>query len=811
MPPKKEKEEKGGKKDSEEPKLDPISFKSKDPKTLYQLLFSVEDNILWRSCDALYNYSLIAEANKQELIALDCATAAIPHLSSQDAATRRSAVMLINSLAQMDETKAILREVEVVNALIALLKPEEGVMTHEHATKCLGQIADTFSTKATILEGGGIELLVALISDPDPLVQQNVLECLISLSEDCQCRIAFNDAEVVGPLLENLKNEYPVIQTLVLQALHILCQEVDIRNSMKEVNGIDTLLKILSDEELGDLHEGVIGVVGVCMVHTDQLNSMKDSGCLLTLLGYVSSANPSGQLNALRTLATAAKSEDNARILHDNNIETTIMSVLGSENNTVLAQACFTVSTMAGVPLCKETFTKAGVVQALMKLIGSEDEEVQEMSTLSLANLSLNNSIVCLDIVHDENITKFIEVLASGTSPRTLTYMAHIVFNVVKDEKLREELAALDIIQSLASCLTNPDTDVCVASCKALAALMADSSSRTILLQTNALGSLVSLLRDSPIEEVVRKAAWTIGICVANEDMAKEVNKHGALKILMDMSATGTNNLALVALEKLLQYDLAAKYWLKGELSQIDVVCDGFYDTGAHKPAEQFYSLKHLLDKKVDQKRACLYIGTQGSEVEPIDAKSEGSTTGSTTNVNKGRSTAKGKKQHKAEEKKEEEPVEEKKEVKEDKPRLDTSFREYCDEVKATIAPLPTVEEQIKALAVYVSNQMGGPVSDVTQFSWELHISQIKSELKSNVIPIGFVKRGIFYHRSILFKALGDRIGVNSSLTRGEYNRAWNQVTLLKPTAKHYIVDLMYEPGRLIEIGSYDAGIYKKL
>ena len=37
---------------------------------------------------------------------------------------------------------------------------------------------------------------------------------------------------------------------------------------------------------------------------------------------------------------------------------------------------------------------------------------------------------------------------------------------------------------------------------------------------------------------------------------------------------------------------------------------------------------------------------------------------------------------------------------------------------------------------------MGGPVSDVTQFSWELHISQIKSELKSNVIPIGFVKRG---------------------------------------------------------------------
>ena len=49
-------------------------------------------------------------------------------------------------------------------------------------------------------------------------------------------------------------------------------------------------------------------------------------------------------------------------------------------------------------------------------------------------------------------------------------------------------------------------------------------------------GSLVSLLRDSPIEEVVRKAAWTIGICVANEDMAKEVNKHGYVAIVTTQS-----------------------------------------------------------------------------------------------------------------------------------------------------------------------------------------------------------------------------------------------------------------------------------
>lgn len=49
---------------------------------------------------------------------------------------------------------------------------------------------------------------------------------------------------------------------------------------------------------------------------------------------------------------------------------------------------------------------------------------------------------------------------------------------------------------------------------------------------------------------------------------------------------------------------------------------------------------------------------------------------------------------------------------------------------------------------------MGGDVerSDLTNFSFELHISELKTELASNVIPIGRIKCGIYYHRALLFK-----------------------------------------------------------
>ena len=107
---------------------------------------------------------------------------------------------------------------------------------------------------------------------------------------------------------------------------------------------------------------------------------------------------------------------------------------------------------------------------------------------------------------------------------------------------------------------------------------------------------------------------------------------------------------------------------------------------------------------------------------------------------------------------------------------------------------------------------MGGPQADSGSLSHELHIAQLKADLKSNVIPIGFVKRGIFYHRALLFKTLADRIGVPCSLVRGDYNRAWNEVTLLNnDKSTHYLVDLMKEPGNLLEIGGHAAGAYKKL
>lgn len=53
-----------------------------------------------------------------------------------------------------------------------------------------------------------------------------------------------------------------------------------------------------------------------------------------------------------------------------------------------------------------------------------------------------------------------------------------------------------------------------------------------------------------------------------------------------------------------------------------------------------------------------------------------------------------------------------------------------------------------------VSEAMGGAVEmeKLHEFPWVLHLSELKFQLQSNVVPIGLIRRGIYCHRALLFK-----------------------------------------------------------
>lgn len=344
-----------------------------------------------------------------------------------------------------------------------------------------------------------------------------------------------------------------------------------------------------------------------------------------------------------------------------------------------------------------------------------------------------------------------------------------------------------------------------------------------------------------------------------------------ALDILeeINLSVSRKNKFSEAAYNKLLNNNLSLKYSQTGYLSSSNIITDGFYDYGQINPGTKLLPLKELCLQELNDHRAILLVNSKSdtspppstedklSDVgygrsissssslrraskekstagfgSPTEEKSE-PTSGRNTVLSRGATKEKGSRKGRG--KKEEEKVKEEEEVlavpkltegspdKEWYPPPDPEFCVYVYEVTKSILPIINIKDQIEALAKYVADKMGGKISKekLSDFSWELHISELKFQLKSNVIPIGYIKKGIFYHRALLFKALADKIGVGCSLVRGEYSRAWNEVKLLNearkgiigrlPPPEEYIVDLMFHPGALLKLRSREADLYRFL
>ncbi|KAF5207585.1 Serine/threonine-protein kinase EDR1 [Thalictrum thalictroides] len=115
----------------------------------------------------------------------------------------------------------------------------------------------------------------------------------------------------------------------------------------------------------------------------------------------------------------------------------------------------------------------------------------------------------------------------------------------------------------------------------------------------------------------------------------------------------------------------------------------------------------------------------------------------------------------------------------------------------------PVASGLVQKIADLVVNTMGGPVGDAEEMfrRWTIRSYELKSSLKSIVLPLGSLDVGLSRHRALLFKVLADRISLPCRLVKGSYYTGTDEgaVNLIKiDYESEYIIDLMGAPGALI-------------
>uniref|UniRef100_A0A2K6K8C2 Armadillo repeat containing 3 n=1 Tax=Rhinopithecus bieti TaxID=61621 RepID=A0A2K6K8C2_RHIBE len=527
--------------------FDPLMIESKKAATVVLMLRSPEEEILAKACEAIYKFALKGEENKTTLLELGAVEPLTKLLTHEDKIVRRNATMIFGILASNNGVKKLLRELDVMNSVIAQLAPEEEVVIHEFASLCLA----------------------------------------------------------------NMSSEYPVIQLLALKTLGVITNDKESRTMLRDSQGLDHLIKILETKELNDLHIEALAVIANCLEDMDTMVQIQQTGGLKKLLSFAENSTiPDIQKNAAKAITKAAYDPENRKLFHEQEVEKCLVALLGSENDGTKIAASQAISAMCENSGSKDFFNNQGIPQ-LIQLLKSDNEEVREAAALALANLTTCNPANANAAAEADGIDPLINVLSSkrdGAIANAATVLMNMAMQEPLRLNIQNHDIMHAIISPLRSANTVVQSKAALAVAATACDVEARTELRNsggLEPLVELLRSKNDEVRKHASWAVMVCAGDEL---TANElcrlgalDILEEVN----------LSGTRKNKFSEAAYNKLLNNNLSLKYSQTGYLSSSNIINDGFYDYGRINPGTKLLPLKELCLQEPSDLRAVLLINSK--------------------------------------------------------------------------------------------------------------------------------------------------------------------------------------------------------
>ncbi|KAI0234081.1 Armadillo repeat-containing protein 3 [Lamellibrachia satsuma] len=637
--------------------FDLLMIESRNATTVILMLGSPEEDVLMRACDAIYRFIDKSDDNKKMMLDLDAVEPLLKLISHEEKSVRRYAIMALSLMAGHPDVRRMLRKREdTIPYVVALLSPDEDVVVHEYATYCLSHLANDFTSKIAIYEQGTLEALIRLLSSTDPDVQKNSIETITLMLQDYQTKAAIRDLNGIQPTLDLLKSEYPVIQQLALSALQLATQEADNRVALREMEGVNRLIDFIGRPEYNDLHVYAVTVLSNCLEDFETMEVIKENGGLQRLVSFIMDISPpeeddkkgkkpvekgasrtgkkgkgedddkrlKGDLSemivptipevkehASRALARAAKNADNRKLLHEQEVEKMLIFLLSHEDINVQVAAAHGIGVMALNMASCDSIGQWEGIDPLIKMLKSDSGDVREASAMALANLTANNTFNAGEIIRLHGVESLILLLAD-TRELVAAYAAVVLTNMTRDEYMRTEMNRCGVMTALIEPLKSVNTVLQSKAALAIAGFVCDAAARELLREHNGIEPLVKLL-NSGTEDVRRSASWAITMAATDEPTAVEIGRYGGLDLLLEiqLSSTRKNAFTQLAIAKLLDNNLSAKYAITGHLGVSDLIADGFFDAGPLKEGAKFVALDDYGRQEINQKRPVILINAK--------------------------------------------------------------------------------------------------------------------------------------------------------------------------------------------------------
>jgi len=767
--------------DEETMKFKAVNIPICDPETLISLLDSSDTAVCNMALEYLTKFAEISPQQKLLLLDYNILDHLCTLVNSEDVNIKKNAFTCLSITTELDEPHEKMRDHQFLELLLNVLKKkDEQVEIIEEAAYTIANLAKDFAWKAEIRKSGGMKLLVPYLEAQDPDIKKNVTYAIASLLEDIGCRTEIRLVGGIPLLIELLNTEYPEILENVITCITKCAEDFSNRIEIRKHNGIKKIIDLLFKES-AELYPLTIECIAVCLEDNETNYNISNMGGLTIIVKFLSSEDLAIKRNASLALSKIARIEHNHSFIRDEGAIPILASNLTHPDNQIVITTAMAVAKLAKQELFQTELYKDGAVEKLIKQLESEDNEVVCQCLIALASFSEN--IKLRASMKQLKATLPTLNLLSSEDNQVLINACNCIDIFARDSNNREELIANGVVEKLVEILSNEDPSVQSVAVLALSRCMQDSMGRQILNKIQGVKKIIELL-DSKDNDVCRNASWTLSSAAVHKSIVLEACHMGVIEALLKLThSISISSFADDALSKILKHHLPAKYWLNNSLSHEDIISNGFYDLGYAGSRvglnDVFPTLKELSEIPIDKKR----------EIIVIDVEND-------TNLKEMIDTLQFK----------------------FKEIMNMDYNRDKDSFSVSV-----IEEKIRAVANVVCDAMGGQINPekLGDFAYKFAITEKKLNLNSNIIPIGEISAGIFYHRALLFKVLMDFLNmtpmVHCTLYRSGYNRAWNTLELIDDELienhrdeGEMIVDLMFNPGELLKVGTVEATNYQK-
>ncbi|XP_057667082.1 uncharacterized protein LOC130900462 isoform X2 [Diorhabda carinulata] len=709
------------------------------------------------------------------------------YITHKDSYVKEFSVTILMKLANSCRITSLIFSVDLLNPILATLK----------SLKNLGLLQNTMA------------LFDALLTAPAAL---SVLPELKNF-----------DASVIVNYLKHTDKEVKMLAFKIISKLTLFALD-NYQTMFKNQKLVEKMMEVVMNPELKVNHALAMQIISNCLNSDITSTYFIESVQFLEFCCWVKTCDNEYLYQSVDIFLKLSAIPSIRQILFDLSVEESILYFLRSNEKCILNKTCEAISYMSEHKYCCEHMLTTTVVGTIFNMLDRTDDEEDPQNDIAyrtLANLT-KRSFKAMSILNQLGAqAKFIDLFSKGLtvmSDESFSNVTEILYHFVVHPNYQHTVVNSRLFKELLKAIQSNHENVSNLSTEMITYCLANPDFVDLFLNQNGPEIVVETLNGTNSLKLQKSLLVLIHCMLYNEAVTVEFIKAGLIKVLKDFPEhiKVRSPLIKTVLDLIFNAYLPLKFYETHRLHITDKLNNQFYlINGVWRGSFPFLDI--LRYEKVAP-IVSIYVVDYTYEVkEPYEKLSNTSSSLF-----------------------EESKLDFMVDSMILKRSLNTFFhRESAHSIHyGDLSPDPylpkyiyhinklfeegkekSLIDKIRMLSIYVDTMMCGPDESLKvpqkYHTFLLHIQSLKLKLGTNMIPIGYLRIGFHCERSLLFKAIADRICIPCSLVQGENHIYWNEVALLEddnsksgPVLVFYIVDLMNRVGSLIPVGSRDADQY---